>query len=66
MSEITWRLDTDDADNLARVLTEAVEYGFVDADDLAPIERYVSELLGLVKQQRDYDATIQPGLAGLA
>lgn len=66
MSEVIWRLDTDDAEQLARVLAEAVEYGFVDEDDLAPVERYVSELLGLVKQQRDYDATIQPGLAGLA
>jgi hypothetical protein len=66
VSEIIWRLDTDDAAHLARVLGEVVEAEFVDEDDLADVNRYVSELLGLVKQQRDYDATIQPGLVGLA
>ena len=66
MSEITWRLLTDDAARLARLLGEVIDVECLDEGDLDEVERYVDELLGLIKQQRDYEATIQPGLIGLA
>jgi len=62
VSQITWRLYADDAARLARILGEVIEYEGVDDDDLADVERYVSELLGLLEQRRRYDESLQPSL----
>jgi len=62
VSQITWRLYADDAARLARMLGEVIEAEFFEDDDLADVERYVSELLGLLEQRRRYDESLQPGI----
>lgn len=66
--DIVWRLSDAESAELLDVLTVALELLDLDDDDpkLLRLQHLSDELSTLIRQRREYDASLQSGLVGLS
>ena len=63
MSEIVWRLELSDADDLAEFLAEAIDNLYLEGSELEEhLTRWLAELTQLCTQRARYDALLQPSM----
>jgi hypothetical protein len=65
MSDVVWRLTSEQVDRLLAFFNEAAEAGALDYDDGGVLLDTVTELAMLVTQRDRYQAMLQPALVEL-